>query len=101
MDINYNNQNVVVADFQSELTKLRLKNHAFQLLLKEHIKKNTLLNDKDDTEVSSTRREIPPKHNTTPPAPVVPTHAHTHTKGRIAEKAKAVQILTSKVSVIS
>lgn len=64
---NYNDQNVAATDSQSELTKLRLENQALQMLLKEYLKKNALLNDDDDTEASSTRRAVPPKYNITHP----------------------------------
>lgn len=93
---------VIAGDSQSELTKLMLKNQTLQMLLKEHLKKNSLHNDEDDTEASSRRQVIPPENNnnTTPPAPIIPPPAPTHTEGRKTEKAKAVQISTLEVPVV-
>lgn len=61
------------------------------------MKKNAFLDDKDDKEASSIRREIPPKNNNiTPPVPAIHTKAQTHTECRIVEKANAIQISTSR-----
>lgn len=100
VDSNYNNDTAADGS-QSELTGLRLENQALQLLLKQQLNKFiSRQEEKDGTEVSSTRRADLAKKNTTPPIPIVQNKKQAQNKGRLADKAKAVHISTPEISVI-
>ena len=100
MDSNYNDD-TAADDLQSELTNLRLKNHALQLLLREHLNKFVSVQEEENgDEVSSTQRTLPTKKNTIPLASMVQNQTKAQSKGRVAEKVKAVYISTPEVLVV-
>lgn len=101
MDNNYNMVSIVVGDMESELTKLRLENKALHLLLREHLKKYVFRNNEDETEASLAQTQSPKSHNNNSTVPEIPPPAPTQTEVRIAEKAKAIQITTPEISVVT
>ena len=99
VDSNYND-GTVAHESQDEITKLRLENHALQLLLREHLNRSEYVQAEDGDEVSSTRRVRPTERNIVPPALVVQNQTKAQSEGRIAEKNKAVHIATPDVPVV-